>query len=101
MKQNINEVKRMQELAGINEVAKNSYVVKDEDGYYIDTQKALDYLSQFDSDDIDAEQFINDDEGWGEYVQYLEDIESMTDEELEDSMRQEMSFYYFSDSDSI
>jgi hypothetical protein len=107
MKKQINEIKRMQQLAGINEAVKNSYVVKDEefdeygDFYIIDKQKALNYLSQFDSDDIDAEQFMDDDEGWGEYEQYLENIESMTDEELEDSMRQEMSFYYFSDSDSI
>ncbi len=47
----------------------NKYVVKDEelsdsygDFYRIDTQKALDYLSQFDNEDVDAEAFIDDDE---------------------------------------
>jgi hypothetical protein len=86
----------------------NSYVVKDEelsdedgDFYVIDKQKALDYLSQFDSEDINAEQFINDDEGWGEFEQYLEDVEQMTDKEIEDSMRQEMSYYFFSKPDEI
>lgn len=86
----------------------NQYVVKDEelsdsdgDFYIINTQKAYDYLSQFDDDNIDAETFMDDDEGWGEFEQYLDDVKSMTDEELEDSMRQEMSMYFFSDSDSI
>lgn len=99
------EFKRMQELAGlINEnQIKNSYVIKDEDEdfYYINKQKALDYLSQFDSDSVDAESFIDDDEGWGEYEQYLENIEQMTDEEIEDSMREEMSYYFFSNPDEI
>lgn len=86
----------------------NKYVVKDEelsdedgDFYRIDIQKAYDYLSQFDSDDIDAEAFMDDDEGWGEFEQYLMNVEQMSDEELEDAMRQEMSFYYYSDGDSI
>jgi uncharacterized membrane protein YcgQ (UPF0703/DUF1980 family) len=86
----------------------NKYVVKDEelsdkdgDFYYIDKQKAYDYLSQFDGGDVDAEAFIYDDEGWGEFEQYLDNVEQMSDEELEDAMRQEMSYYFFSDSDSI
>jgi hypothetical protein len=86
----------------------NKYVVKDEelsnkdgDFYTIDLDKALDYLSQFDNEDIDAEAFIYDDEGWGEFEQYLEDVEEMSNEELEDAMRKEMSMYFFSDEDSI
>jgi len=86
----------------------NKYVVKDEEEsdeeynfYYVDKQKALNYLSQFNNEEVDAEQFINDDEGWGEFEQYIEDVEQMTDKELEDNMRSEMSFYYFSDGDSI
>ena len=86
----------------------NKYVVKDEelsdeggDFYYIDKQKAYDYLSQFDGGDVDAEAFIDDDEGWGEFEQYLDNVEQMSDEELEDAMRQDMSYYFFSDSDSI
>ena len=86
----------------------NKYVVKDEelsdedgDFYVIDPQKAYDYLSQFDDDMVDAELFMDDDEGWGEFISYLDNVEQMSDEELEDAMRQEMSFYYFSDGDSI
>ena len=86
----------------------NKYVVKDEklsdedgDFYVIDLQKAFEYLKQFNSEEVDAKQFIKDDEGWGEFEQYLEDVELMSDKELEDAMRQEMSFYYFSDGDSI
>ena len=89
-------------------IINNKYVVKDEeesdeygDFYRIDLQKALDYLSQFNNEEVDAEQFINDDEGWGEFEQYLEDVEQMPDKGLEDAMRQEMSFYYYSDGDSI
>ncbi len=104
---------RMQMLAGIiteseykakldeNQV-NNKYVVKDEelsdedgDFYIIDRQKALDYLSQFDNEDVNAETFIDDDEGWGEFEQYLEDVEEISDEELEDAMRKEMSMYFF------
>jgi hypothetical protein len=88
---------------------KNKYVVKDEelsdengyDVYFIDKKKALDYLKQFNSKEVDAKQFIKDDEGWGEFEQYLEDPELMTDKELEDSMREELSFYYFSEPDGL
>jgi len=86
-------------------IINNKYVVKDEDEdedfYRIDPQKAYDYLSQFDDDMVDAELFMDDDEGWGEFISYLDNVEQMSDEELEDAMRQEMSFYYFSDGDSI
>ena len=86
----------------------NKYVVKDDelsdkygDFYTIDIDKALDYLSQFNSEDVDAEAFIDDDEGWSEFVQYIDNVERMSDEELEDAMRKEMSMYFFSDEDSI
>jgi hypothetical protein len=83
----------------------NKYVVEEKDEedswYMIDKEKALQYLSQFNTEEVDAEHFINDDEGWGEFEQYLEDVEGMSDEELEEAMRMEMSFYYFSDGTSI
>ena len=92
----------------LKETINNQYVVKDEEDsdddfefYRIDIKKAFDYLKQFNSENVDARQFINDDEGWGEYEQYLENVEQMSDEELEDDMRSEMSFYFFSDGDSI
>jgi hypothetical protein len=89
-------------------IVNNKYVIKDDelsdeygDFYMINRQKALDYLSQFNSDDVDAETFIDDDEGWGEFEQYLDNVEGMSDKELEDAMRKEMSMYFFSDEDSI
>jgi hypothetical protein len=73
----------------------NKYVELNDDGFYsINLTKALEYLEQFDDEDIDASQFINDDEGWGEFEQYLENIEKMSDEELEDSMKNELFLYY-------
>ena len=111
MKQPINEeFKRMQKLAGIqlNEIkvvspkTKNKYVIRGSEGYYfINRQKALDYLSQFNNEEIDAEVFLNDDEGWGEFEQYIEKVEQMTNDELEDAMRSEMSYYYYSNPDEI
>ena len=96
--------KKKKEIVKIN----NKYVVKDEelsddsgDFYVIDKQKALKYLSQFDNEDIDAGQFISDDEGWGEFEQYLEDVEKISNEDLEDAMRESMSYYYFSRPDEI
>jgi len=88
---------------------KNQYVVKDEeesdeefDFYTIDKKKALEYLKQFDKKgSVNARQFIKDDEGWGEFEQYLEDMEKMSDKQLEKAMREEMSYYFFSEPDEI
>jgi len=95
---------KKKEIVKIN----NKYVIKDKefsddygDFYAIDKQKALKYLSQFNNKDVDAGQFINDDEGWGEFEQYLKNVESMSNEDLEDAMRSEMSFYYFSNPDEL
>ena len=86
----------------------NKYVVKDEelsdedgDFYVIDKQKAYGYLSQFNGDDVDARNFISEDEGWGEFEQYIDNVEQMTDKELEDAMREEMSMYFFSNPDEL
>ena len=87
---------------------KNQYVVKDEeesdeygDFYVIDKKKAFEYLKQFNSKEASAKQFIKDDEGWGEFEQYLEDVELMSDKELEDAMREDMSMYFFSNPDEL
>ena len=114
------EILRMKKLAGLiteGEYAKallrenqvnNKYVVKDEelsdedgDFYVIDQKKAFEYLKQFNNSEVSAKQFIKDDEGWGEFEQYLDNIEQMSDEKLEDAMRQEMSYYFFSKPDEI
>jgi hypothetical protein len=87
---------------------KNQYVVKDEeesdeygDFYVIDKKKAFEYLKQFNSKEASAKQFIKDDEGWGEFEQYLEDVEKMSDKELEAAMREDMSMYFFSNPDEL
>jgi hypothetical protein len=114
------EILKMKKLAGLlteGEYSKallkenqvnNKYVVKDEKlsdedygFYYIDQQKAFDYLKQFNNSEVSAKQFIKDDEGWGEFEQYINNIEQMSDKELEDAMRQEMSYYFFSKPDEI
>ena len=86
----------------------NKYVFKDEemsdedgDFYTIDKKKAFDYLKQFNNSEVSAKQFIKDDEGWGEFETYLLNVEQMSDKELEDAMREEMSIYFFSDPDRI
>jgi hypothetical protein len=50
---------------------------------------------------VSVKQFIKDDEGWGEFEQYLEDVEQMSDKELEDAMREEMSMYFFSNPNEL
>ena len=87
---------------------KNQYVVKDEeesdeygDFYSIDKKKAFEYLKQFNSKEVSAKQFIKDDEGFEEFVSNLEDVEQMTDQEIEKAMKEELSFYYFSKPDEI
>ena len=104
------EFKRMQKLAGVlNEgEVNNTYVFKDDemsddeyDFYTIDKNKAFEYLKQFNDSEVSAKKFIKDDEGWGEFEEYLEDVEQMSDEELEKAMREEMSMYFFSKPDEI
>jgi hypothetical protein len=86
----------------------NKYVFKDEeisdedgDFYTIDQKKAFEYLKQFNNSEVSAKKFIKDDEGWGEFEQYLENVEQMSDKELEDAMREEMSMYFFSKPDEL
>jgi hypothetical protein len=87
----------------------NKYVVKDEelsdeegDFYTINRKKAFEYLKQFDNKEVSARQFIKDDEeGLGQFEGYIEGIEQMSDKELEDAMREEMSMYFFSKPDEI
>jgi hypothetical protein len=94
------QAKKMLKALNENEVS-NKYVVEDDGFYMIDPKKAFEYLKQFNNKEVSAKQFIKDDEGWGEFEQYLEDVEQMSDKELEDAMREEMSMYYFSKPDEI
>jgi hypothetical protein len=87
---------------------KNQYVVKDEeesdeygDFYVIDKKKAFEYLKQFNSKEVSAKQFIKDEEGFEEFETNLDDMEQMTDKEIEEAMKEELSFYYFSKPDEL
>jgi hypothetical protein len=77
---------------------KNQYVVKDEefsdadgDFYYIDEKKALTYLKQFNKS---AGRYIRDEEGFGEFSTSIDNVEKMTDKQLEREMRDDMELYF-------
>jgi hypothetical protein len=70
---------------------KNQYVTKDEHGYYIDEKKALAYLKQFNKS---ASRYIKDEEGFGEFSTSIDNIEKMTDKQLEKDMREDMDLYF-------
>jgi hypothetical protein len=67
----------------------------------IDPKKAFEYLKQFNSKEVSAKQFIKDEEGLEEFESNLDDVEQMTDQEIEKAMKEELSFYYFSKPDEI
>ena len=83
--------------------AKNKYSYnpepEDPEFFMLDYKKAKEYLSQFNNDDIDAASFLDDDESFEDLNIF--GIEEMTDEEVETELRQAMSYYYYSDPDSI
>ena len=77
---------------------RNQYVVKDEelsdadgDFYYIDEKKALAYLKQFNKN---VRRYINDEEGFGEFSAYIDNVEKMTDKQLEKDMKSDMELYF-------
>jgi hypothetical protein len=72
---------------------------EDPEFFMLDPKKAEEYLSQFNNDEIDAESFLDDDESSEDL--FIDGIEEMSNEEVEEILRQAMSFYYFSDGDSI
>ena len=81
--------------------ANNSYVKRDEMGWFLDSEKIKNYLNQFDSEEVNVDLFMGDDEGFGGEDMMLGDVENMTDEEIEQASRQAMSYYFFSNPDSI
>lgn len=97
LKQIIKEeiTKALSENAG---KVKNQYVIKDEelsdadgDFYYIDEKKALAYLKQFNKN---ARRYINDEEGFGEFSTSIDNVEKMTDKQLEKDMKSDMELYF-------
>jgi hypothetical protein len=117
LKQNeMNELKRMQQLAGLlkedNSQSTNKYVTTetDEDGeqyYSLDDNKIADYLkSIIDPQEIESvDSFMFDDsEGWQETMLNGVDsdtIPSMSEEDVEELAKQEMSYYLFSKPDEF
>ena len=112
MKTQLNEIKRMQQLAGLlneNEnQSTNKYLTVDEDGDYQLNSKAItDYLkSAIDPKEIEnVDIFMNDDEGFEESSTYFfdsdEDPATTTEKEVEDWAKQEMSYYLFSKPDEF
>lgn len=67
--------------------------------FSINKKLILQYLKQFNSDDVSAKHFLNDEEGYDE--SYYEHLEDWSDKEVEDAVRQDMSYYYFSKPDEI
>jgi hypothetical protein len=79
----------------------NKYVVVDEhdpEVFHIDPKKMYDYLKRFDNKDVDAEAFMDDEEGFIESESYYNHLENSTDKEIEEYFREEMSYYFFSNS---
>ncbi len=97
IKEEIQKLLKEETKADKNKNIKNKYVIykgKDEfgdDNYVIDKKKAIEYLSQFDKD---AKVYVKDDEGWGEFEQYIDDKERLTDKQLEKEMRMDMKRYF-------
>lgn len=88
----------------LNEIsrANNKYVIQDEDGdWEVSKQAAKKFMDTIDHPDVNSDLFIEDDEGWGEMVPYMEDIETWTDQEMEDTFKRELSYYFFSRPDEI
>lgn len=127
MKKPINEIKKMQLIAGliteseyqeslmnenepnIKKIGKYITVETDEDGYKypdLNDQAISDYLkSVIDPKYIkDVKTFMNDEEGYDESRSYFFDDEyydSISDEKVEEWARQEMSHYLFSQPDEF
>lgn len=112
MKTQLNEIKRMQQLAGLlneNEnQSTNKYLTIDEEGDYQLNSKAItDYLkSSIAPEEIEnVDIFMNDDEGYGESSMYFfdndEDPSATTEQDVEDWAKQEISYYLFSKPDEF
>ena len=112
MKTQLNEIKRMQQLAGLlneNEnQSTNKYLTIDEEGDYQLNSKAItDYLkSSIAPEEIEnVDIFMNDDEGYGESSMYFfdndEEPSTTTEQDVENWAKQEVSYYLFSTPDEF
>jgi len=92
----------------IEEAKKSKYITVDEEGDYQLNSKAIEaYLkSVIDPEEIEnVDIFMNDDEGYGESSSYFfdndEDPATITDKEVEDWAKQELSYWLFSSPDEF
>ena len=74
---------------------------KDKDVYGFSKQMAFYYLKKFNNDKVNARQFLKDDKVWNNFIKNLNNVEQMSDKELEDAMRSEMSMYFFNKPDKL
>lgn len=85
-----------------NVIPNNKYVTQDEDGdWEVSKQAAKKFMDTIDHPDVNPDLFIGDDEGWGEMVPYMDEVETWTNQEMEDTFKRELSYYFFSRPDEI
>jgi len=121
MKQNINEIKKMQRLAGLiteseyqeslmNEKIQNKYInVNIEDGEEYPTlnkEAITSYLKSIINPEYieDVDTFMNDTEGWEESESYFFDVpedSEPSEQDVEEWAKQEISYYLFSKPDEF
>jgi hypothetical protein len=115
MKTQLNEIKRMQQLAGLlkenNNQSTNKYIdITTENGEefpILNKELITTYLkSVIDPEEIEnVDIFMNDDEGYGESSMYFfdtpEETPQASEQDVEDWAKQEMSYYLFSKPDEF
>jgi hypothetical protein len=107
MKQPINEIKRMQQLAGIiteSQLNELKYISTDEEGdTYLNKEAIKAYLkSVIDPKEIKSvDSFMNDEEGFEESSMHFDIEDNTTEQEIEDWAKQEMSYYLYSEPDEF
>jgi hypothetical protein len=85
-----------------NVIPNNKYVTQNEDGdWEVSKQAVKKFMDTIDHPDVNPDLFIGDDEGWGEMVPYMDEVETWTNQEMEDTFKRELSYYFFSRPDEI
>jgi len=104
-----NDFKRMQKLAGLITEAqsqKSKYILTDEEGdVYLNDNAIKAYLkSVIDPKEIESvDDFMNDEEGFEESSMHFfgDDSEDISDKDVEDWAKQEISYYLYSEPDEF
>jgi hypothetical protein len=102
-----NDFKRMQKLAGLiteAQLQKSKYILTDEEGdVYLNDNAIKAYLkSVIDPKEIKSvDSFMNDEEGFEESSMHFDIEDNITEQEIEDWAKQEMSYYLYSSPDEF